>query len=541
MKFKYALATMAFALLTYVANTQDMQGYPYTGWAYGDGQACENADVQLVVRFINLLDGTEVYKESHNTTSNDRGQFSVDVSKGEVENGEFNSELLTNPRYKMVIDMIIDCDGQEIVVVDRDVRRPRVPVAEVAENWGDQPAPDSEDEPVTLKELLAQTFGFYAPLFLFNEAEPQTGKMDGREMLQEVTPEVLCEHVPLEEEVTPDQVKETLEADPEALQIVTDILGNAFTYGINGLIPVSNYPEQAPMKHNVSSTTTKTGEQLTVISSPESLNKPNVVRSNTNEVEEHESLILYKFLEIGDLFHAFEVFLCLEEEEDQPRTSTNHNTAAIFANNPNGTTGILSNGSGFGSFSQGQNGAFGVTLNEDISGAGVWGTIGFQPSTDNFGYGVLADAQGLTSSQQAWALAIFGDGFTTGEILTLSDQRFKTELRTKPAGLEAVLSLRPAKYTYVQGTSYGLPDGEHYGFMAQEVEDILPELVSEVRLPESRDEHRLSEGSEVIKAVNYTEMIPVLTQAIQELNSKVEQQESEIEVLKELIQELQND
>lgn len=376
MKFKYTLAAIAvFLLFNLNLSSQDMPGYPYTGWVYGDGELCENAEVQLVVRFINLIDQTEVYKESHNTTANDRGQFTVDISKGEVESGEFDRDFLTNPRYKMVIDMIIGCDGEEIVVVDRDVRRPRVPVAEEAENWGDNPAPDPDAEPITLKELFAGTFGFYPPVFVDGEEGTKTEKVDGRKMLEEVTPEKLCEHTQSNEPMEPSAVADSLESNPDGLQILTDMLGNKYTYGVNGLIPVSSYPECAPMKHKVSKSTTMDGQEVTVISTPENFNSPDVVRSNTEDHDEHESLMLYKFWLIGELYNAFEVLLCLEEEEDGPRSSTDKNTAAIFANNPNGTTGLLSNGAGFGSFSQGQNGAFGVTLNETISGAGIWGTI----------------------------------------------------------------------------------------------------------------------------------------------------------------------
>lgn len=63
----------------------------------------------------------------------------------------------------------------------------------------------------------------------------------------------------------------------------------------------------------------------------------------------------------------------------------------------------------------------------------------------------------------------------------------------------------------------GFPDGRHYGVIAQEVEKVLPELVKE--------------GPEGEKAVAYTEVVPVLIEAMKE-------QQKEIEELRAMIKQL---
>ena len=49
-------------------------------------------------------------------------------------------------------------------------------------------------------------------------------------------------------------------------------------------------------------------------------------------------------------------------------------------------------------------------------------------------------------------------------------------------------------------------DREHYGFVAQEVEAVLPELVTK--------------NNEGIKSVNYVEVTPLLINALQQLNAE---------------------
>jgi Chaperone of endosialidase len=136
------------------------------------------------------------------------------------------------------------------------------------------------------------------------------------------------------------------------------------------------------------------------------------------------------------------------------------------------------------------------------------------------------------------ALGVFGGGFTTKAFTTPSDRRLKTDIRTSAYGLEAILQLRPKQYRYVDNTPYSLPDGVQEGFIAQELEEVLPNLVTDLVFPKSLDPDEMStSGTETYKGINYTGLIPVLAKAIQELNDKVEEQSKEIEKLNQLLQE----
>ena len=65
--------------------------------------------------------------------------------------------------------------------------------------------------------------------------------------------------------------------------------------------------------------------------------------------------------------------------------------------------------------------------------------------------------------------------------------------------------------------------GEQLGLVAQEVERVLPELVS------------TSKDADQMKGLNYTGLIPVLVNAIQQQQSQIEKQEHEINRLKQLV------
>ena len=72
----------------------------------------------------------------------------------------------------------------------------------------------------------------------------------------------------------------------------------------------------------------------------------------------------------------------------------------------------------------------------------------------------------------------------------------------------------------------GFSEGTHYGVIGQEVEKVLPEVVKE------------SPNGE--KSVSYTEIIPVLIEAVKEQQKIIETQQKEMEALKTKVQKLEN-
>jgi hypothetical protein len=102
-----------------------------------------------------------------------------------------------------------------------------------------------------------------------------------------------------------------------------------------------------------------------------------------------------------------------------------------------------------------------------------------------------------------------------------SDARLKNITGTFTNALADVLQIEAVKFTWKS-------DAENrpcVGLIAQSVEKVLPEAVSKGALNNSEDK------TEYL-GVQYTEVIPLLVAAIQELNAKVDAQALEIQALK---------
>lgn len=125
-------------------------------------------------------------------------------------------------------------------------------------------------------------------------------------------------------------------------------------------------------------------------------------------------------------------------------------------------------------------------------------------------------------------------------VYNYSDARAKENVQSLNSGLNTILNLRPVTYTWKSPSeadaaasfsvadttvAYG-PEEDNtiqYGFLAQEVEEILPDAVK-------TDE----EGH---KLINYTALIPVLVQSIQELQGIIDEQAVTISGLQNKITE----
>jgi hypothetical protein len=100
-----------------------------------------------------------------------------------------------------------------------------------------------------------------------------------------------------------------------------------------------------------------------------------------------------------------------------------------------------------------------------------------------------------------------------------SDERLKDIIAPITSALEGVQSLRAVKYSWKSDAD----KVAHIGLIAQDVQKVLPEVVASAKLPMSEDE------TEYL-SVAYTEVIPLLVAAIQELSAEVEALKAKIGV-----------
>lgn len=105
-----------------------------------------------------------------------------------------------------------------------------------------------------------------------------------------------------------------------------------------------------------------------------------------------------------------------------------------------------------------------------------------------------------------------------------SDRRLKTNITSLEKSLDKVMKLNGVTFNWDKTVRPSAPTTLQYGFIAQEIEKVIPELVSE--------------DSDGYKTVNYIGVIPVLTQAMQEQQKEIEQLKDENKKLNETVEAL---
>ena len=102
--------------------------------------------------------------------------------------------------------------------------------------------------------------------------------------------------------------------------------------------------------------------------------------------------------------------------------------------------------------------------------------------------------------------------YTLDGAVTASDGRYKENVSPLAYGLNEVAALRPVTFNWANGQD----DGLHYGLIAQEVREVLPEMVSG------------EESGEGMLGLNYGELVPVLVKAVQEQQAEIDSQAEQI-------------
>ena len=116
-------------------------------------------------------------------------------------------------------------------------------------------------------------------------------------------------------------------------------------------------------------------------------------------------------------------------------------------------------------------------------------------------------------------LEVNGDAIISGTITSTnfscsSDRRLKKNIRPINNALERLLKLRGVKYKWIQNDSMHFDERIHLGVIAQEVEEVLPDLVN----GEDYDPVKKDAG----KSIHTGGIVAQLVKAVQELSAKVE-------------------
>ena len=113
----------------------------------------------------------------------------------------------------------------------------------------------------------------------------------------------------------------------------------------------------------------------------------------------------------------------------------------------------------------------------------------------------------------------FSGTVTATVVAPTSDARLKRNIAPLKNSIEALMKLKPVSYekkNSLTSTDYNIKEN---GFIAQELQKVMPSLVV------------MGTDKDKLLSVNYTAIIPVLTQAIQE-------QQKQIAELKKMVEQL---
>lgn len=135
------------------------------------------------------------------------------------------------------------------------------------------------------------------------------------------------------------------------------------------------------------------------------------------------------------------------------------------------------------------------------------------------------DDYNLGSASYRWATIYTTNVDTTNAVNVTSDKRLKDNIDEIEYGLSEILAMRPVSYSMKQDANKSM----HLGLIAQEVEEIIPEIVQK-----KNDEMKT-------RSMRYSELLPVLIKATQEQQALIDQQSREIEELKKMVVRLLKD
>ncbi|NNF22125.1 MAG: tail fiber domain-containing protein, partial [Saprospiraceae bacterium] len=163
---------------------------------------------------------------------------------------------------------------------------------------------------------------------------------------------------------------------------------------------------------------------------------------------------------------------------------------------------------------------------EDTNNDGSYDTLDCQGDADGNGiFNGSGTVPGNTTVSITDILNFNGDLAVSGQIFGLSDERLKIDMQSIINAQSLLSKLNPMTYRFdnEKYIKLNLSESIQYGLLAQEVEKIIPSIVTSTNY---KDGGRY-------KSLNYNALISILIGAVNEQASQIDQHEKEIEKLKE--------
>lgn len=118
----------------------------------------------------------------------------------------------------------------------------------------------------------------------------------------------------------------------------------------------------------------------------------------------------------------------------------------------------------------------------------------------------------------AGSLNVPGNITAGGNVTAGSDIKLKYNITIHDNALDKIKRLKPVEFNWKKDDTHSI------GFIAQDVEEIYPEFVSEFK-------NKTEDGDEILKGIDYSKLTAPLVKAVQELSAHVEKLEQRIKEL----------
>ncbi|MEO6541152.1 MAG: tail fiber domain-containing protein, partial [Ferruginibacter sp.] len=154
-----------------------------------------------------------------------------------------------------------------------------------------------------------------------------------------------------------------------------------------------------------------------------------------------------------------------------------------------------------------------------------WGVTSYRPTQDN------VNSLGLTT--QRWTTV-----YATVGAINTSDARDKENIANLDYGLNEIMKLRPVSFNWKENPQWG----KKIGFIAQEVQPILTEVVQVGSLKSKsdfKDDNKALNANTDKLGIYYSDIIPVAVKAIQEQQKQIEELKKQNELLLKRLEKLE--
>jgi hypothetical protein len=186
-----------------------------------------------------------------------------------------------------------------------------------------------------------------------------------------------------------------------------------------------------------------------------------------------------------------------------------------------GTTASGTNSTALGRVTVASDYASTVIGQYNSSGSSATSASSFSTSAPAF---VIGNGTASNAKSDAFKVMFNGDATVSNDLTVSGDVVISSDARLK-SNIVSLGSTLP-KLLLIDGKSYEMKGKQKIGVLAQEIKEVFPELVSE-------------DDNEML-AVNYQGLVPVLINALKEQESKIINQQSQIDELKVLVNKLIN-